>query len=228
MAVGGGLERATRIEAMLEFVGDVAGKRVIDIGCGEGQVAQALAERGAHVLGFDPFIPGTDEVALGSGTYRLQVGSADSLPLADGIADVVLFMFSLHHVPGAMMPGALAEARRVLKPGGQLCVVEPIADGPAQYVMAPYHDETAVRADALAALADHATPAFASERVRVFAEPRAFAGFDDYAGQAIANMRYTDYSEAAVLDGEVRRRFEEMATLYGGRLDQPVRINLYR
>ncbi len=36
MAVGGGLERATRIEAMLEFVGDVAGKRVIDIGCGEG------------------------------------------------------------------------------------------------------------------------------------------------------------------------------------------------
>jgi ubiquinone/menaquinone biosynthesis C-methylase UbiE len=127
MTADGGLDRATRIEAMLEIVGDVSGKQVIDIGCGEGQVAQALAERGAHVLGFDPFIPGTDEIAVGEGSYRLQVGSADALPVGDGIADVVLFMFSLHHVPGAMMPRALVEARRVLRPGGQLCVVAPTA-----------------------------------------------------------------------------------------------------
>ena len=223
------LERKSRIDGLLEALGDVAGKQVVDIGCGEGAVARALAERGAEVTGVDPFITGTARTELGEGSFALELGQADALPLPDASADIVLFVYSLHHVPGARMGGALNEARRVLKPGGTLCVAEPVADGPAQYVMAPYHDETRVRANAIAALSAHAAPAFGSETVAFFAEPRMFeGGFDAYAAEAISNMRYNGYTEEAATSDEVRRRFEEMVAIYGTTLDQPVRMNLYR
>lgn len=217
----------TRIDALLSAVGPVAGLQVVDIGCGEGQLARALAARGAVVTGFDPFAEGTERIAEGDGSYRLVKASADAIPEPSGSADLVVFMFSLHHVPAATLPGALAEARRLLKPGGRLLVAEPIAEGPGQYVMEPYHDETAVRASALAALDRHAAPRFGSQQVLLFSESRAFPSFDAYAVQAIRNMAFNGYTEAEVLAPEVRRRFEAMSAAHGGRLDQPVRINLF-
>jgi len=218
----------SRVEGLLAVLGSVGGKRIIDIGCGEGEIAKALAAAGATVIGYDPYIDGTELIAIGEGSYQLRHARADTIPEADGSADIVLFVFSLHHVPGAMMGTALTEARRLLAPGGALCVAEPVAEGPGQYVMEPYHDETNVRAAAIAAIADYLAPAFASERVVRFCEARRFTDFDAYATQAIAGMRFNGYTEADVLDPEVRRRFEDMAALHGTTFEQPIRINLYR
>ena len=41
----------SRIDGLLASVGSVAGLRIVDVGCGEGQVARAFAERGATVIG---------------------------------------------------------------------------------------------------------------------------------------------------------------------------------
>jgi ubiquinone/menaquinone biosynthesis C-methylase UbiE len=218
----------SRVEALLAVLGAVQGKKIIDIGCGEGQIAKDLASSGATVVGYDPYIAGSDLAAIGKGSYTLRPASADAIPEPDGSADVVLFVFSLHHVPGPIMGTALAEARRVLAPGGILCIAEPVAEGPGQYVMEPYHDETQVRATALAALGEHLAPAFASERIIRFIETRRYADFDDYAGQAVRNMRFNGYSEADVVNSEVRRRFDAMAALHGTTFEHPVRINLYR
>ena len=54
-------------------------------------------------------------------------GAADALPMPDQSADLVLFVFSLHHVPGRQAQWAMAEARRVLRPSGRLYVAEPLA-----------------------------------------------------------------------------------------------------
>jgi len=221
------LGRIPRVEALLAATGDVAGARVVDIGCGEGQVARALAAAGAEVIGYDPFIGGTDWIAEGGGRYRLAHATADALPEDDASADVVLFVFSLHHVPQASMAAALAEARRVLKAGGRLCVAEPLAEGPGQYVMELYHDETEVRRNAMAALGAHAAPAFSSEQILYFSEGRSFTDFDAYAAQAFLGMRFNGYTEADVLNPEVRRRFEEVLCDHGGKFEQRVRINIY-
>ncbi len=91
----------SHLEALLATVGPVEGLRILDIGCGEGQLTRALAALGAQVTGYDPFIAETGPTAHGAGGYRLARAAADAIPEPDHEADLVLFVFSLDHVPGA-------------------------------------------------------------------------------------------------------------------------------
>jgi SAM-dependent methyltransferase len=217
----------SHLDALLATVGSVAGMRIIDIGCGEGQLTRALAKLGAHVTGYDPFIAGTEAVAHGAGSYRLARASADAIPEPDGAADLVLFVFSLHHVPAAKLEGALAEARRVLRPSGRLYVAEPLAQGPHQYAMELFHDETAVRQGAAAALALFARPRFAAGRIATYTDLRSYANFEAFSERMIANMRFNGYTRESVLAPAVRRRFDETFAAHGGSFDQPVRIDCF-
>lgn len=217
----------SQAEALLAAVGPVTGLDIIDIGCGEGQMARALASRGARVTGYDPFIAGTGWTDEGTGSFRLVQAPADAIPEPDQSADLVLFIFSLHHVPEGKHAGAIEEARRLLRPSGRLYVAEPLAEGPNHYVMQPFHDETAVRKEAAAALARYAAPKFLRERIFGYREPRSFPNFDGFAERMIANMRYNGYTAEAVLAPEVRRRFEEMMASNKGSFEQPVRINIF-
>jgi ubiquinone/menaquinone biosynthesis C-methylase UbiE len=54
----------------------------------------------------------------------------ERLPFAAAAFDLVLLFNSLHHVPVDRQGAALAEAARVLRPGGDLLVAEPLAEGP--------------------------------------------------------------------------------------------------
>lgn len=217
----------SHLDALLETVGPVGGLDIVDVGCGEGQLTRALASRGARVTGCDPFIGELAWTESGSGGYRLLKAAADSLPLPDRSADLVLFVFSLHHVPEAKLAGALAEARRVLRPSGRLYVAEPLAQGPHQYIMELFHDETAVREAAAGAVARYAKPLFASDLISGYTDVRSYADFDMFADRMIANMRFNGYSREAVLAPQVRRRFAEAHAAHGGRFDQPVRIDYF-
>src|SRR6185369_5098060 len=128
---------------------------VVDVGCGDGSLVRHLARRGAHVVGAEV---GAEPLARARAhdpvaDERYEQAGAQALPLADGAADVVVFANSLHHVPGDLLDTALAEAARVLRPGGLLYVQEPLAEGPYFELLRPVDDETAVRAAAEAALA---------------------------------------------------------------------------
>ena len=127
----------------------LAGRRVVDIGCGRGGLAGWLARQGADVLGVDVQVEAVAR-ARAAGIAAVAA-AADALPLADGTVEVAVVFNSLHHFldPAA----ALAEARRVLAPGGVLYVAEPLAEGAYFAFMQPVDDETEVRATALRALA---------------------------------------------------------------------------
>jgi len=217
----------SHLDALLATVGTVSGLEIIDVGCGEGQLSRALAERGARVTGCDPFIAETPWTTHGSGSYRLVKSPADALPAPDRSADLVLFVFSLHHVPAAKLKGALTEARRVLRPSGRLYVAEPLPQGPHQYIMELFHDETAVRKAAAGALTQFARPHFASDQIGGYTDARRYADFDAFARPMIANMRFNGYTEEAVLAPDVRRRFAETHAKTGGAFDQPVRIDYF-
>jgi ubiquinone/menaquinone biosynthesis C-methylase UbiE len=221
------LGAVSHLDALLATVGPVAGLRILDIGCGEGGLSRALAKLGARVTGYDPFISETPPTEHGAGSYWLRTAPADAIPEPDHEADLVLFVFSLHHVPGEKLKGALAEARRVLKPSGRLYVAEPVARGPHQYIMELFHDETAVRKRATDALANFARPQFAADRISNYTDIRRYPDFDTFADRMIANMRFNGYSREAVLAPAVRQRFAETLSAHGGRFDQPVRIDCF-
>jgi SAM-dependent methyltransferase len=144
--------RFTIKEAVAQVLG-APGKRIIDVGCGDGAAVRHFARLGATVMGIE-VSEGQLERALakaGDGeTYR--VASAERLPCPDEWADGILYLNSFHHVPRELMAAALREALRVLAPGGQLIVIEPLAEGAYFEAMRPIEDETEVRAAAYAVL----------------------------------------------------------------------------
>ncbi|WP_104991374.1 class I SAM-dependent methyltransferase [Deinococcus sp. NW-56] len=85
--------------------------RVLDVGAADGRLLRALKARGHEggVFGLDPE-PG----------FGIQRGVAERLPFPAASFDAVLLVRVLAHLPGPAR--ALAEARRVLRPGGQLVV----------------------------------------------------------------------------------------------------------
>ncbi|WP_404387961.1 class I SAM-dependent methyltransferase [Humibacillus xanthopallidus] len=107
---------------MLRLAGDITGKRVLDAGCGHGPLMVALRDRGALVAGFDlsPAMIGIAQSRLGSDSDVRVADLAERLPYDDDEFDVVTCSLALHYVQH--WSSALAELRRVLKPGGRLVV----------------------------------------------------------------------------------------------------------
>jgi ubiquinone/menaquinone biosynthesis C-methylase UbiE len=218
--------RSTKLDVLLAVLGPPEGLDVVDVGCGDGAIARALAERGARVVGVDPFMDAAGEERAGQGAWRRVRAPAGATGLPEASADAVLFVFSLHHVPAAEMAAALDEARRLLRPDGRLVVAEPLAEGPNFEACRPFHDETEVRAAAQAAIRDHALPRFREAEVHGFAEARAYDGFEAFAARMAANARFNPYTEDEVRDPAVRRNFEDVVARHGTVFEQPVRVDV--
>jgi len=98
---------------------------VADLGCGTGAVSAVLAPHVSRVIGVD-----ASEEMLAAARRRtshlphvdLRKGTLEALPLDAQSVDAATMMLVLHHVPSPAL--ALAEAARVLKPGGKLLIVD--------------------------------------------------------------------------------------------------------
>ena len=221
--------RRKALDVIVEHV-DLAGRRVADVGCGEGGFVRALTRLGAQVIGVECGAEMLERAraAEPAGNERYVEGVGQALPLPDASADCVVFMNSLHHVPVEHMAAALAEAARVLPPGGLLLVNEPIADGPFFQLTRLVEDEEEVRAAALASLGSVCAAGLFVEREEVvYLNPVRFDGYEAFA----TRMGLIDAARKnRVADGEdvLRARFHELATIRDGFFffDQPARLNI--
>ena len=100
--------------------GDLAGRRTLDVGCGTGQLALALAERGAKVWGVDPSEEMLDVARAAVGRrVGLKLGRAEELPFKEAWFERVVARLVVHLVD---RPRALPELARVLAPGGRAAI----------------------------------------------------------------------------------------------------------
>jgi ubiquinone/menaquinone biosynthesis C-methylase UbiE len=140
------------------------GDDVLDVGCGPGGAVRRAAAMGvSSVAGVDP-APVMLRVARAFGawrrtpTARYLVGSAEELPVPDGSASVLWSLATVHHWRD--LAAGLAEAHRVLRPGGRFLVIERhVASGAT----------------------GHGTHGWMDEQARRFAESCVTAGFTDVA-----------------------------------------------
>jgi ubiquinone/menaquinone biosynthesis C-methylase UbiE len=106
--------------ATLALAGEVAGRRILDAGCGSGPLSAALRDRGAIVTGFDKSA-GMLKLArkrLGPDADLQVADLGQPLPYPDGAFDDVIASLVLHYLEDWTAP--LAELRRVLRSGGRL------------------------------------------------------------------------------------------------------------
>ncbi|MGA2808828.1 MAG: methyltransferase domain-containing protein [Terracidiphilus sp.] len=100
---------------VLEWLAAAPGERILDLGCGDGQLTQRIGETGASVVGVDASL----EMVAAARARGIQAeqAAAESLPYPDGAFDAVFSNAVLHWVQGqdAMMD----QVRRVLAPGGR-------------------------------------------------------------------------------------------------------------
>jgi len=99
-------------------VEELAGRvHVLDLGCGDGQIARALAAQGANVLGVDPTQLHIDVAIERGGGPQYLLGGATDIPADDNSFDAVVACLVFEHID--QMDEAMTEVARVLKPRGQ-------------------------------------------------------------------------------------------------------------
>ena len=127
---------------------------VADLGCGTGELVEALAPVVGQVIGVDrePAMLAAARSRLGGLDHvSLREGALEALPLADGEVDVAVLMLVLHHV--ADPSAALREAGRVLRPGGRVVVLYMVAHDRDEYRRTMGHAHLGFDEDELARVA---------------------------------------------------------------------------
>jgi ubiquinone/menaquinone biosynthesis C-methylase UbiE len=107
--------------AVIELLGDVSGKRFLDVGCGAGPLAQWLVENGASVVGFDvspAMVAIARERALPDTSFHVADLAEPLAFLPDAAFDVAVGSLVMHYLRDWVAP--LRELKRVLAPGGTL------------------------------------------------------------------------------------------------------------
>ena len=205
----------------------LAGKRVLDVGCGDGGLTRAMARVGAIATGVD-----ISETRLAEARAKETVPGADyregrgeKLPFPDASIDAVLYHNALHHVPVELQAAALAEAARVLKPGGRLLVIEPLAEGPYFELVRQIEDETEVRRAAYEAL--RKTPALKQMREEVYDAPVRHESFAAYEARSVG-IHPARKEKFARLRPQMTQDFERLGRKGpdGYHFSQPTRVNL--
>jgi ubiquinone/menaquinone biosynthesis C-methylase UbiE len=117
--------RIYHVQLILEYFGDLRGKRVLDVGCGKGRFARVLAERfpESAIVAFDLAEAMLRHVPAG---IRPCAGSMTALPFQGESFDFAYATESLEHAVD--IETAVAELCRVVKPGGRIVIIDKNAE----------------------------------------------------------------------------------------------------
>jgi ubiquinone/menaquinone biosynthesis C-methylase UbiE len=113
--------RIYHVQLLLEYFGDLTGRRVLDVGCGKGRFARVLRERypQGEIWGLDIALAMLKCVPP---AVRICAGSMTELPFPTGAFDAAYATESLEHAVD--IPRAVAEICRVVRPGGRIVIID--------------------------------------------------------------------------------------------------------
>lgn len=197
----------------------LAGTVALEIGCGNGERTQDIAQYFTSLTGIDP-----DPMLIANANRMnrcdnliFQIGSAEKLAFPDNSFETIIFSLSFHHVPVNLMPLAIAEAARVVIPAGHVIFIEPASEG--SFIAAELlfgccdGDESAVKSKAFEAM-------LASEMLSQVSELYGESFFQFDSGQDF-------FDNIAWLEGS-QNLISEYLVCHNYQLSAKRRINIFR
>lgn len=130
-------------------------RTILELGCGIASMTKKIASNGINrkIIACE-----VDEVqheknlTLNIDNIQFILSGAQSIPLEDNSIDIIFMFKSFHHIPNNLMPKALKEIYRVLKPNALAYISEPLFQGEQNELVAMFHDEEIVRQKAFNAI----------------------------------------------------------------------------
>jgi ubiquinone/menaquinone biosynthesis C-methylase UbiE len=175
---------AARLESLLSLRGD---ERVLDVGCGTGALAYAVAPLARQVVGVDSDPAMVERARVDApGNVHVVLGDGEQLPFGEAEFDVAATLRTLHHTAHA--DRLVAELHRVTKPGGTILVADQLAPADEQQALALNEFERARDASTSRLLTERdlrelfARLGLAVTRAELVREPRDLEAYLDLAG----------------------------------------------
>lgn len=112
------------------------GQFYLDIGCGTGNYTSKMAESGIEFVGVDPSEKMLEKARLRNPSIDWRRGSAEAIPVEDGLMSGITASFTLHHWTD--LNAAFRELNRVMKPGAQMVMLTATPEQMAGYWLCEY------------------------------------------------------------------------------------------
>jgi SAM-dependent methyltransferase len=160
---------------------------------------------------------------------RFVYGGAEAIDLPDGSVDTVVMLKSLHHVPVDLMPQALREIARVLRPGGLAYISEPVYAGEFNAILRLFNDERTVREAAFEAIRTVVDGGLLDLDEEIhFLSPSRFEGFAEFERRIIGATHSSFDIDDALLQ-QIRDAFMPHVDANGiAEFRSPLRVDLLR
>lgn len=204
-------------------------KTILELGCGDAQMSQKIAQTGfnrklyacevdevQHKTNLEKEIQNINFILCG----------AQELPFKDESIDMVFMFKSLHHVPKNLLSKALLEIKRVLKKNALLYISEPLFYGKQNELVAIFHNEEEVRADAFEAI----KISVENEEFKLFKElffntEVSYESFEDFKNKQM-NLSYNndDITKETIL--KVQNRYKEYSQNEKASFLKPFRVDI--
>ena len=190
----------------------LSGAHVLELGCGTAEKTRELAQHTsiASIVAaeVDPQAHAKN-IALGKlPKIDFATFGAEAIDAPDDTFDIVLMFKSLHHVPLDLMSQALAEIKRVLKPGGLAYISEPVFAGDFNEVLRLFHDESAVRLAAFSAVEKAVEASYFALEKEYFFKNTVFLKHFGQFEKGVMAATHTEHNLTPELIEQVRTRFE--------------------
>ena len=208
------------------------GKHILELGCGSADITRNIATTGKDrritALEVDEAAHKKNLQITDLPNVTFALAGAQAIPLEDESVDIVFMFKSLHHVPLDMMKPSLREIWRVLKPGGQAYISEPVFAGDFNEVLRLFHDEQKVRQAAFDTVKKSVDEGlFELVEQTFFNSPMRFENFQEFENNTI-KATHSDHDLDEELYELVRQRFEQHVGDDGARFLMPIRVDLLR
>lgn len=208
------------------------GKHILELGCGSADITRNIATTGKDrritALEVDEIAYKKNLLITDLPNVTFALAGAQAIPLEDESVDIVFMFKSLHHVPLEMMQPSMREIWRVLKPGAQAYISEPVFAGDFNEVLRLFHDEQEVRQAAFNTVKRSVDDGlFQLVTQTFFNSPMHFENFQAFENNTI-KATHSDHDLDDELYELVKRHFERHVGEDGAHFLMPIRVDLLR